>query len=184
MDRLIGDSKDVLVTEWNKNDLTSDDIILDTENELSQSPAQRKQQVYDMLQAGLFNDPETGRLNRRMLNKIYEMLEMGNWESGLGVDELHIRRSQRENIFLEKNESPEMWEIDDDEIHVEEHTRFMLSGEYVELIERNPRMAQEMEMHLKMHEASLKFKAQKSTMEQMQMQGMMQPPMQEEEQMM
>ena len=40
MDRLIGDGKDVLVTEWNKNDLTSDDIILDTENELSQSPAQ------------------------------------------------------------------------------------------------------------------------------------------------
>ena len=58
-----------------------------------------------MLQAGLFNDPETGRLNRRMLNKIYEMLEMGNWESGLGVDELHIRRSQRENIFLDKKQS-------------------------------------------------------------------------------
>ena len=30
-DRLIGDGKDVLVTEWTKNDLTSDDIILDTE---------------------------------------------------------------------------------------------------------------------------------------------------------
>lgn len=177
MDRLIGDGKDVLVTEWTKNDLTSDDIILDTENELSQSPAQRKQQVYDMLQAGLFNDPETGRLNRRMLNKIYEMLEMGNWESGLGVDELHIRRAQRENVFLDKNEMPEIWEIDDDEIHIEEHTRFMLSGEYVQLLERNPRMAQEMEMHLKMHEASLKFKAQKATMDQTQMQAMAQPPM-------
>src|SRR5690606_461676 len=27
MDRLIGDGKDVFVTEWTKNDLTSDDII-------------------------------------------------------------------------------------------------------------------------------------------------------------
>ena len=152
-------------------------LSLILKNELSQSPAQRKQQVYDMLQAGLFNDPETGRLNRRMLNKIYEMLEMGNWESGLGVDELHIRRAQRENVFLDKNEMPEIWEIDDDEIHIEEHTRFMLSGEYVELLERNPRMAQEIEMHLKMHEASLKFKAQKATMDQTQMQAMAQPPM-------
>ena len=32
-------------------------------------------------------------------------------------------------------------------------------------------MAQEIEMHLKMHEASLQFKAQKSTMDQMQMQA-------------
>ena len=177
LDRLVGDDKDILVTEWSKNDLTSDDISFDTENELAQTPAQRKSQVFDMLKAGLFNDPNTGRLNRRMLSKVFEMLQFGNWESGLGVEDMHIKRAQRENVFLSKDQAPEIWEIDDDQIHIEEHTRFMLSGEFVELKEKKPEMAQLLEDHLKLHEASMKFKAQKAQMEQMQMQGMMMPGM-------
>ena len=71
-------------------------------------------------------------VNRRMLNKIYEMLEMGNWESGLGVDEFISGDHRGRTSSWIKTKSPEMWEIDDDEIHIEEHTRFMLSGEYVQ----------------------------------------------------
>jgi len=175
MDRLVGEGSEILVAEWNKNDLTSDDIIPDTENELIQTPAQRKQQVYDMLGQGLFNDPDTGRLTKRALTKIYEMLEMGNWESGLGIDDLHIKRAQRENIFLERGEAPEIREYDGDAIHIEEHIRYMLSGDYEELLIKKPEMATELDNHVKQHEQSMMFKAQKDIMQQQALQPAMPP---------
>lgn len=170
MDRLVGEDGEVLVAEWNKNDLTSDDIVFNTENELSQTPAQRKQQVFDMLGAGLFNDPDTGQLNKRALAKIFEMLQLGNWEAGLGIDDLHRKRAQKENLYIQKGMEPEIREYDDDNTHIEEHIRFMLSGEYEELLMQDPQMAQTMDMHVKLHERSMMFKAQRSTAQQMMIQ--------------
>lgn len=180
MDRLVGDDSQVLVAQWTKNDLSSDDIVFDTENELIQTPAQRKQTVYDMLGQGLFNDPATGQLDRKSRAKIFEMLSMGNWEAGIGIDELHMKRAQRENIFLEHDQVPEIREYDDDTIHIEEHIRYILSGEYEELLVRKPEMAAAIDQHIKKHENSMMFKTQKTMMQQQALQPAMPPGQQQQ----
>ena len=100
--KYIGDDNDVAVIEWESNDITSDDIIIDSENELAQTPAQRKQMVVDLLQYGLFNDPETGKIDKSMRGKIIEMMQLGNWEVSTTMANLHVNRANKENVNLVK----------------------------------------------------------------------------------
>lgn len=176
--RIVGESQDVHVIHWQASDLTSDDVVFDTENELAQSPAQRKQMVISLLQMGLFNDPETGGISRHTRNKILEMLQLGNWESAATIDELQIACAQRENAMLMNGEAPQIEEFHDDDIHIMEHNKFRLSHDYIELKKLRPDMVDILDMHIKLHEASKRFKYQKALAEQ---QGLMpqmpiQPP--------
>ncbi len=175
MDRLTGDNGDVMVAQWNRNDLTSDDVIPDTENEMNDTPAQRKQMVLDLLQTELFRD-ENGQISKSMKPKIFEMLQLGNWESGDDVQALQLKRAQREGMQLTEDREPEIREYDDDALHIEAHNAFRLSGDYEALLTNNPYMAQVMDDHVRMHEASIRFKTQAAMMEQQGMAMMSAPP--------
>lgn len=175
MDRIIGEKNDVLVAYWKKSDITSDDVVMETENELTQTPAQRKQMVYDLYQAGLFHDPETGKLSKRMRSKILEALEFGNWEDADDLDEMQITRARRENLLVQDGIEPILREYDDDEIHIQEHNRFRLSGEYDELIEKNPEYAKILDMHIKRHERAIDLKRQLIMQKQAIMQAQIMP---------
>lgn len=168
--RYVGENNDVLVLEWQASDITTDDVVLETENELSQTPAQQKQQTLDMLNMGLFNDPDTGKMTRRTRTKVFSMLQMGNWESGDDLDEQHITRAQRENLNLNKGVAPEIFIYDDDELHFQEHLRFILSSDFDELKMNAPQMAQAMFAHIQQHEQQKSLKEQRSALAQVQMQ--------------
>lgn len=170
MDRLVGDSGDVQVAEWNANDITSDDVVLETENELTQSPAQRKQMVFDLMQTGIFHDPTTGTFSKRMRVKVLDALGMGNWEASADTEELQINRAQRENMQLEAGQIPIIREIDDDELHIAEHKVFMLSGDFEKLIEKDPELADQMAYHVKQHEKAMDLKANNEMLKQQLMQ--------------
>ena len=88
--KVVGESNEVNVIYWQASDLTSDDVIFDTENELAQSSAQRKSTVITLLQMGVFNDPETGAISKSTRAKLLEMLQLGNWEHTTSLDELQI----------------------------------------------------------------------------------------------
>ena len=150
--KYVGENNDTLVLEWQASDLTTDDVIQETENELAQTPAQRKQQVLDMFNMGMFNDPETGKMDRSTRTKVFEMLEMGNWESGNDLDSQHITRAQRENLNLRKGVAPEIFIYDDDLLHFKEHLRDVLSSDFDELRYKSPEMAQIMLAHIQQHE--------------------------------
>lgn len=157
--KYVGSNNDVQVMDWQSTDITTFDVVIESENELAQTPAQRKQMVFDLLNAGLFNDPDTGHISRAVRSKILEMVELGNWESGDSVDVEHINRAMRENMFLEKGQVPHIFEFDDDGLHMNEHIKYMLTTDFEQLAATNPQMANMMYMHLKQHEASLAFKA-------------------------
>jgi hypothetical protein len=118
--------------------------------------------VFDLLGRGMFNDPDTGRISRGDRAKILEMVELGNWEGSNDVDQEHINRAQRENLYLEKGQAPTIFEYDDDMLHVREHLKYMLTTDYEELASKDTLMHQAMLMHLKQHEASYRFKMQPS----------------------
>lgn len=128
MMRVAGRGNSVELYYFNSDDLTSDDVVFDTENELSSSPAQKKSAVYDMLKAGLLSDDD-GKMNQRTKAKILELLGFGTLSGAQDITNLHIDKAQRENIgFSNMDFEPE--EFDDHAIHVTEHTRFLLSEDF------------------------------------------------------
>lgn len=125
LSRIADGNGDVEIFYWKGSELSNDDIVLDTINELTETPAQRKNMLLDLYKYGLLND-ENGKLSNRNRAKLLEALGFGVWESQQDVTNLHIKRAIKENIELE-DINPR--EIDDHDIHISEHTKFLLSSE-------------------------------------------------------
>lgn len=152
MTRLAGESSgDVAAVMWKNSDLTSDDVVVDTDNEMTNTPAQRKQLALELLQVGLFTDPDSGRMTRETRAKLMEIFELGNWESAINIDELHSARAQRENMQLQNGEAPLMMELDNHTTHISEHTRFALGAEFREMQRTQPELAQALLAHIEAH---------------------------------
>ena len=138
---------------WRKNNLTSDDVAVDADNDLSNTPAQRRQLALDLMKAGLFVDPDTQRMTRESRAKLMEIFRMGHWEQLTGVDELHRHRAAVEHRELVEGVVPKIGALDDHELHLAEHTRFVLSAEFRRLEREKPRLARALMMHAEGHRA-------------------------------
>lgn len=152
LSRIVGeDSGDVFVFVWDQNTITSDDVIVNTTNEMLNTPAQRRQRALELYQAGFFNDPDTGRPTREGRAKVLEIYEMGNIESMIDIDEGQMANAQRENMETLAMKSPTRQEYDNDSLHYVEHMRFVLGSEYKDLVERHPDIAQNFLNHMLEH---------------------------------
>src|SRR5699024_6407059 len=63
--RIVGDNGEVEMFYFNSSDISSDDISLETQNELGESLAQRRQMVFDLINAGLLTD-QNGQMSDKM----------------------------------------------------------------------------------------------------------------------
>lgn len=146
--KVAGDKGKVELYYFNSSNLTSDDVVFDTENELSFTPAQKKTAVYELISAGLLSDAD-GKMSERTKAKVLEILGFGSMNNALDVEELHRNKAQEENIsgFTEPIDADE---FDDHEIHVEEHTRYLLSTESEETRANEERRKNALE-HLRKH---------------------------------
>jgi len=152
MTKVVGDDHSLpYIIEWTENDLTSYDVVLETEDLLTTSVAQKRQQVIFLLSQGLFHDPVTGQLIPSMRAKLFEMFELGNWEDAVSLENIHIRRANEENMYFKRNMIPQINPLDQDDLHVREHTRFALTTEFEDLAKVNPMLRQYMFEHISMH---------------------------------
>lgn len=147
------DMAEAAVLMWKREQLTSDDVTVDTDDDLNNTPAQRRQLTLELMRAGLFNDPETQRMTRESRAKLMEIFRLGSWEELTGTDELHRSRAQKEQSELMRGVLPEMQALDDHGLHLAEHTRFALSAEYRRLEKEQPRMAKALMLHAEGHRA-------------------------------
>lgn len=145
------DMGDVSTIVWMGSELTSDDVVVDTDNEMTNTPAQRKQLALELIQTGMFNDPDTGSMTRETRAKLLQIFQLGNWESAIDMDEQHISRAQREQLELQRHILPKIMKIDNHSLHVQEHMRFALSAEFRRLQERMPEYAEAMLAHIEGH---------------------------------
>lgn len=122
-----GDKGKVELYYFNSSDLGSDDVVFDTENELSFTPAQKKSAVYELIAAGILND-DSGKMSERTKAKVLEILGFGSIDNTLDIENLHVNKAEEENISGFKNEV-EPDEYDDHDLHIKEHTRFLLSAD-------------------------------------------------------
>jgi hypothetical protein len=109
------------------SDLTADDIVLEAESDMVETPAVRRGMVMELLKSGLLSG-EDGKLTNRNKAKILEMLGFGNWENSRSGEDAHIKKAALENMDIREGKDPGIEEVDDHEIHIEEHTRFLVTG--------------------------------------------------------
>lgn len=144
----IGDVSSIV---WKGSDLTSDDVIVDTDNEMTNTPAQRKQLALELLQIGLFADPDTGKMTRETRAKLLEIFQLGNWESAIDIEELHSVRAERESFEFESGKPPEIMHLDNHTLHASAHTKYALSADFRKLMDTDPDRAKVWLDHIAKH---------------------------------
>lgn len=109
---------------WTKNDISSDDILIDTTNTLDETNSSKKEIILTLLDKGLFSDKD-GIVSSQTKEKILSSLGFDNWCSFDELGELHKKRADKENLKLIKLEDP--LDVDDDKIHIEQHTKYLIN---------------------------------------------------------
>lgn len=131
--------------------LLSDDVYLESENELMYTPTQKKNVIFQLYNSGiLFGD--TGKLSAATKEKVLSLLGYKDLDSAKGLSRLHEEKAAAENEKIRKGKSLYVEEIDDNEIHVSEHVRYVLS-EYEEL---SPEQKARFMAHIAEHKNAMK----------------------------
>lgn len=156
--RSIGPNRDVEVREWFASDLKSDDVILENASALSETPSQRRQMVFDLLNAGLFNRADLSNLSEEGRQKVFQMLEYGHWESeSEDMYWLQKNRARRENKLVLQGMPQMAMDYDDHLIHIDQHNRQRMQSEYDQLLQTpmGAMIDQVMRQHIAQHQMAV-----------------------------
>ncbi|MGN0771849.1 MAG: hypothetical protein ACI4MI_04620 [Christensenellales bacterium] len=146
--RISGDNSEVKSVYFSKSDLDSEDIVFDNENQLSDSLANRRNMVMELIKLGALNDSD-GSVSKRNKLKILEMLGLGNWESSLDIEDCHRNKALKENMEVESKEL-EVGEFDDHRIHCDEHIKRFIGSEDV-----SAKVKERLRKHIREHQSKL-----------------------------
>lgn len=149
--RSVGSNMEVELITWNNSNITSDDVYVDSASQSLESLAQRRNMVFDLLGTGLFNDPETGRLSKEGIAKIFDIIDLGNWEIGNDTDKLHMSKADRENQVFTGGNWDDIDTFDDHVIHIQRHNRFRLTSDYEKMVSQDPNINVIFEYHVMQH---------------------------------
>ena len=154
--RFVGEEGDVELLRFTASDIGCDDVVFETENELTSTPAQRQSMLFDLLNMGLLSD-ENGKLSDAMRGKVLDAVGYGGWEDVRETSDLQAARARRENLHCAESDL-NVDEIDDDALHTAEHVRFMLSGEFNRLCDTQKGLHEKMLMHIRAHKRQKRLK--------------------------
>lgn len=135
-----------------KKVFASDDVYLDTENELLYSHSQKKDMILRLYDSGLLQD-EQGKIRPSVREKLLTLLGYKELDYSKGLCKLQEEKAQAENEEIRKK-GKEIEEIDDHVIHVDEHVRYALC-EYSTLTSEEK---QRILAHVKAHKEKIKNK--------------------------
>ena len=125
--RISGENGEIEMRKFSGSEITSDDLIFDVENETVGSAANRKAIAEELYKMGVFFD-ENGKLSDVNKQRIMEIMGFGNWESAQKLEDLHVKRAERENQELNEK-VPEAEDTDNHSLHVAEHIRYLIGSE-------------------------------------------------------
>jgi len=153
--RLVNENGNVEMLHWCTSDITSEDVVFETENEVNQTVAQKRNLVFDLFKSGIFND-ENGVLRNSTRQKLLEQLGFGMWENLQDVQNLQMNRANNENYeLLNSAKIDDPCEIDDHELHINEHTCFILGKDF-EKAQNKDVLKRLLLDHIKKHKELLK----------------------------
>ena len=122
--RFVDNQKGAEIFYFRGSDIGSDDVVFETENQLTDTPATRRTMLFDLLNAGILQGKD-GKLSESAKAKVLDMMGFGNWNNAQDITQLHIDRAQNENVDMDH---AQILPVDDHDLHIEEHTRFVISN--------------------------------------------------------
>lgn len=141
-----GENGSVNVLYFQGSMLNSDDVVHETENELSQSVTQRRQMIFDLMARGLF--AASGGIEPEEKSRLLAALGLGDWESVDSLNTLQRKAAQRENEGL----APlEINAADDHTAHMQEHERYMMTETFERMEREEPERAAALTAHYIAH---------------------------------
>lgn len=149
LSQMSDENGDIEVYYWTGADLSNDDVVLDTTNELTETAAQRKSILLELYDKGLLAN-EDGKISNRTRVKILDSLGFGSWETSQDISIMHTKKATKENLCLTDLDEP--LEVDDHKIHIEEHTRFLISDETKKFSQNHQNKILE---HIRLHKQML-----------------------------
>ena len=124
--KIAGDSGDVQMYYWDQNEICSDDVVFDTASEKTETLAQRRSMLMELINNGLMFD-EDGKFSQSTRKKCLDLLGFGLWEETVDLNALQINRAKEENLVADK--PLEVLPIDNHKVHIDEHIAFILSND-------------------------------------------------------
>ena len=151
--KICGEAGDVQMYYWDKNEICSDDVVFDASSDITDTLAQRRTMLLDLINQGLMYD-EDGKFSASTRKKCLDLLGFGMWENSIDLNGLQINRAKEENIKAATTEKLEILSIDDHKIHIDEHIAYILGGEIKNKINSNVIM-QKLLKHIEEHKSQL-----------------------------
>jgi hypothetical protein len=145
---LAKESDAALLESFNLGKISCDDIVIEGDNDMMDTPANRRGMVVDLLKLGLLAD-ENGSLSDRTRVKALEILGLGNWENSKDLDELHLKKAAKENKTLAESYIAAD-KIDDHKLHIDEHIKIAVG------IFGDEEKKKRFERHIEEHKAFLR----------------------------
>ena len=131
-----------------KDVMTADDVYVDSENELIYTQKQKKEMLLDLYKSGLLNNAE-GKLSSTTKEKLLSLLGYKSLDNTGELVKLQREKAKFENDKIKTGEITEIEPVDDDEVHVEEHSRYYLS----EVEKLTEEQKQNILRHIALHKA-------------------------------
>ena len=108
--KIAGESGNVQLYYWDKNEICSDDVVFDSSSNTSETLAQRRTMLLDLIKQGLMFD-ENGKFSQSTRKKCLDLLGFGMWENSTDITALQISHAKEENIAVSSNEKIEILSI-------------------------------------------------------------------------
>lgn len=124
--RYAGGSGAFSVENFKGSDITGDDVVLEADSDANMTPARRRAALYEMLDRGLFTEAD-GRLSPSFRAKLLETLGYNGFTAEKDLEGLNVNRCVEENRAMKRGEQVGLKPYDDDEVHVREHTAYLLT---------------------------------------------------------
>lgn len=151
--KIVGENGDLDVIYFKGNDISSDDVQFDTDNESNDTLSQRRNMIFTLLDKGLLTD-ENGNITKSMKAKIMENLGFGVWDTSVDLSDLHIKNADTENSKMNEVIEVDVKEIDDHSLHINQHISYMLKVVYAGDV--NKKVEEIFLKHIRAHREALK----------------------------
>ena len=124
--RFVGENGEVELMTFTSSDISGDDVVFDTENELSETLAVRQNTIFELISRGLLSGDD-GKMDEDTRYKVLDTLGYGGWESRSDERALHVKRAEKENLELLGGKETKVSELDNHELHIARHSHFALT---------------------------------------------------------
>lgn len=122
LSRIAGRSGEVELIKWSASDISSDDVVFETDNELLSTPAMRQNMMFELYKMGLLFD-ENGKMSDSVKHKFMSALGYGGWDNDFDLTTVQINRAESENL----KGKYVVDEFDDHKLHIDAHIKYLLT---------------------------------------------------------